>query len=141
MWIIFLEANGLVADQQKISAVAGGFGGSLDPQDGFGVALADLGDFNGDERGDIAVTASLDDDGGLDQGAFYLLFLDAVTPAAVFPYGCGLNPPSSLTVVSGQPSVGTSMVFALDNPFGTQAPGSGAAIFVSLAPDPAFPCG
>ena len=56
-------------------------------------------------------------------------------------YGCGVNPRGSLTVLSGAPRVGTSMVFGVDNPLGTQGPNSQAYLWMSLKPDALFPCG
>ena len=43
--------------------------------DFFGVSLADVGDMNGDSNADLAVGASLNNDGGTDLGAVYVLFL------------------------------------------------------------------
>jgi tetratricopeptide (TPR) repeat protein len=77
VWILFLNANGTVASAQKISETAGGFGGILDPDDRFSVSVAALGDLDGDGVGDLAVGALLDDDGGTDQGAVWILFLNA----------------------------------------------------------------
>lgn len=67
---------GTVRSEQKTSATAGGFGGLLDAPDAFGVSVASLGDLDGDGVGDLAVGASRDDDGGFDQGAVWILFLD-----------------------------------------------------------------
>ena len=52
-----------------------------------------------------------------------------------------MNPPGSLTVASGRPKLGTTMVLGVDNPFFTQAPGSLPYVVVSSGPDPGFPCG
>ncbi len=76
VYILFLNADGTVKDQQKISDTAGGFGGVLDNGDGFGSALAALGDLDGDNIVDLAVGAPADDDGGTDRGAVHILFLD-----------------------------------------------------------------
>ena len=57
------------------------------------------------------------------------------------PYGCGLNPPGSLAVSAGAPKLGTSVTLALDNPLGTQAPGSISFLAVRAAPAAGFPCG
>jgi len=56
--------------------VAGIPGGTLETQGKFGVAIADLGDFNRDGVPDIAVGSSGDDTGGSGQGAVYLLSLE-----------------------------------------------------------------
>ena len=56
-------------------------------------------------------------------------------------YGCGLNPPGSLTVVSGSPTLGNPTTFRLDNPLGTQASGL-AFLSISGKSFPGlFPCG
>ena len=56
-------------------------------------------------------------------------------------YGCGVNPPGSLDVLSGTPKLDTVMEFGLDNPLGTQAAGAAAVLLLSFDPDPAYPCG
>src|SRR6185436_14307341 len=77
LWLVFLNANGTVKAQQKISATAGGFGGNLDPGDRFGHSCALLGDLDADGVDDLAVAAVDDDDGGTNQGALWILFLHA----------------------------------------------------------------
>jgi hypothetical protein len=77
VWILFLNADGTVASEQKISESTGGFGGDLDPGDVFGGAIAALGDLDGNGTSELAVGAQLDDDGLADQGAMWILFLDA----------------------------------------------------------------
>src|SRR5262245_32750839 len=77
VWILFLNADGTVRDQQKISGSAGRFGGELEDNDNFGYSLAPLGDLDGDGHPELAAGAWYDDDGGIDQGAVWLLFLDA----------------------------------------------------------------
>src|SRR5262245_19458329 len=76
VWTLFLNPDGTVASETKISETAGGFGGVLDPSDLFGTSVAALGDLDGDGTGDLAVGAPNDDDGGPDQGAVWILFLD-----------------------------------------------------------------
>ncbi len=77
VWLLLLNPNGTVKAEQKISAVHGGFAGTLADGDHFGTSLAFLGDLNGDGIGDLAVGAELDDDGGANRGAVWILFLDA----------------------------------------------------------------
>ena len=59
----------------KISEGEGGFPGNLDPVDFFGLDVCRLGDVDGDGVADLAVGSSLDDDGGTDRGAVWVLFL------------------------------------------------------------------
>jgi hypothetical protein len=80
VYILFLNSNGTVKNQQKISDTAGNFtpgnvGGTLDQNEEFGHAVTGVGDLNGDSILDIAVGANRDDDGGFDNGALYNLFL------------------------------------------------------------------
>ncbi len=77
VWILFLNGDGTVQSHQKISDTQGGFTGVLDNSDFFGVDLASLGDLNGDGIGDLAVNAFGDDDGGVERGAVWILFLNA----------------------------------------------------------------
>ena len=77
VWILFMNNDGSVKSVGKISAERGGFDGNLDNNDHFGSALAGVGDLNGDGVNDLAVGASGDDDGGVDRGALWLLFLNA----------------------------------------------------------------
>ena len=76
VWILFLDTNGTVKSQQKISATQGGFTGTLDNSDSFGYSIANIGDLNGDTIIDIAVGALYDDDGTTDAGAVWILNLD-----------------------------------------------------------------
>jgi hypothetical protein len=80
VWILFLDENGTVKKQQKISDVQGRFSGALSDHDQFGASVSSLQDLNGDGVGDIAVGAPWDDDGPRDSGAVWLLFLEG-TPA------------------------------------------------------------
>ncbi|MET0066160.1 MAG: integrin alpha [Candidatus Thiodiazotropha sp.] len=75
VWILFLDSDGEVDVQQKISADQGGFEGDLDDGDAFGLSAANLDDLNGDGFLDLAVGAPGDDDGGANHGALWLLFL------------------------------------------------------------------
>lgn len=77
VWILSLNADGTVSSEQKISNEAGGFGGSLSGGDRFGSAVAPVGDLNGDGVQDLAVGADETDDGGVEQGAVWILFLNA----------------------------------------------------------------
>ncbi len=76
VWILFMDADGSVGSQQKISATAGGFTGALDEDDHFGNAVTATEDLDGDGVVDVAVGAWQDDDGGADRGALWILFLN-----------------------------------------------------------------
>ncbi|MDA8021304.1 MAG: integrin alpha, partial [Thermoanaerobaculia bacterium] len=76
VWIPFLSQQGRVRLHTKISDTSGGFSGHLDNGDQFGASVLPLGDLDGDGHFDLAVGASGDDDGGVDSGAIWILFLD-----------------------------------------------------------------
>lgn len=78
VYILFLNGAGRVIAQQKISDLVGGFTAVLDDNDEFGGAVAALGDLDGagGSAAALAVGAVYDDDGGLDRGAVYVLFLN-----------------------------------------------------------------
>jgi hypothetical protein len=75
VWILFLDAEGKVRQEQKIADDTGGFGGNLDDDDRFGSAVADIGDVNGDGIPDLAVGAPNADDGSDNAGAVWILFM------------------------------------------------------------------
>lgn len=77
--ILFLAANGSTLSQQKISDTAGNFTAIIDNADDFGGSIAYLGDLDGagPSVAALAVGAPADDDGGLDRGAVYILFLNS----------------------------------------------------------------
>jgi hypothetical protein len=75
VWVLFLNPDGTVKAQQKISAAEGGFGGALAPGDRFGSALALLGDLDPDEQADLVVGAPGDAGAGALRGAVWMLFL------------------------------------------------------------------
>ena len=77
VWILFLNANGTVKTNQKISNTKGNFTGALADWDLFGSSVANIGDLDNDGVNDIAVGAYGDDVGGTDQGAVWILFLNA----------------------------------------------------------------
>ncbi len=76
VWVLFLNRNGTVKSHQKISETEGGFTGRLDDDDRFGSSVASPGDLDGDGVADLAVGALVDDDGGVDRGAVWVLFLN-----------------------------------------------------------------
>jgi len=68
---------GHVVSAQKISDTAGGFTAPLDEEDQFGRSIVRLGDLDGDGVTDLMVGAHTDDDGGVDKGSVYVLFMHA----------------------------------------------------------------
>ncbi|MCB0992020.1 MAG: FG-GAP repeat protein, partial [Acidimicrobiales bacterium] len=76
VYVLFLNTDGTVKAEQKISATAGGLTGPLDANDHFGLGVGALGDLDGDGVPDIVVGATDDDDGTPDAGAVYVLFLN-----------------------------------------------------------------
>ena len=76
VYILFMNPNGTVKAEQKISGLAGGLTSTLLPADHFGVCVTGIGDHNGDGTLDLAVGAFHDKGGGLRRGALYILFLN-----------------------------------------------------------------
>lgn len=77
VWILFLNQDGTVKQTQKLSSESGGFDGDLNDNDHFGSAIAGVGDLDQDGIADLVAGARLDNDGGLDRGALWVLFLNA----------------------------------------------------------------
>ncbi|MCP5027972.1 MAG: hypothetical protein GY929_16980, partial [Actinomycetia bacterium] len=77
VYVLFLNADGTVKAEQKISSTAGGLTGPLDDYDFFGRSVAGVGDVDGDGIADIAAGAPADADGGSSRGAVYVLLLNA----------------------------------------------------------------
>jgi len=80
VYVLFLTPQGTVKAEQKISALAGGFAGTLSTEDSFGWSVENIGDLDGDGVIDLAVGATRDD-GDLpeptwDFGAVYILFMN-----------------------------------------------------------------
>ena len=68
---------GTVLSHQKISDTQGNFLGILDNTDLFSTGITSIDDLDGDGTTDIAVGARLDDDGGSNRGAVWILFLNS----------------------------------------------------------------
>jgi hypothetical protein len=83
VWILFLDVDTTGVDpaisvksHQKLSSTEGGLVEPLEQSDLFGLAVTAPGDLDDDGVIDLAVGALRDDDGGLDQGAVWVLFLN-----------------------------------------------------------------
>jgi len=77
VWILFMNSDGTVSSEQKISSSQGSFGGGIDDNDMFGSSITRIGDLNGDGISELAVGVSGDDDGGFERGALWILFMNA----------------------------------------------------------------
>ena len=73
--ILFLNPDGTVKAEQKISATQGSLQAVLDGNDQFGASVTSLGDLSGNGVASIAVGAHRDGDGAADAGAVYILNL------------------------------------------------------------------
>jgi len=81
VYVLFLNSDGTVKDYQKISDTAGNFTAPLGDSDVFGCSVGGIGDLDSDGVPDLAVRAHQDDDGGIDRGAVYVLFLASILPS------------------------------------------------------------
>lgn len=143
VWVLFLTPSGTVREWQKLSSTEGGVDVS-DLQVGgasLGTAIAGYPDYNSDGVFDLLATSYSLTDLGFTESSFFLLGLDDGIVGWGFPYGAGVNPPESLSLLSGRPVPGTSFTVGLDNPIATQSPGAATFLFASLEPDLAFPNG
>ena len=77
VWLLFLDTDASVKRSVRIGDAASGFVGPLHEDDGFGHALAGLGDLDGDGCPDLAVGAPGDHEAGPERGAVWILFLAA----------------------------------------------------------------
>ena len=104
VYVLFLNPDGTVKAQQKISSTSGGLQATLDLEDSFGWSVEPIGDLDGDGVIDLAVGATRDDGGDSDLlrdfGAVYLLELrrDGTVKATrriaadTLPFGAVLRP-------------------------------------------------
>ena len=76
VYVLFMNTDGTVSSNQKIADNTGGFNVTLADSDQFGISVAAVGDLDNDGVEDLAVGANLDDTGGTDRGAVYVLFMN-----------------------------------------------------------------
>ncbi len=76
LWVLFLDAASKVKGHVKLAEGLGGFDGDLSTGDKFGGSVTAIGDLDGDEVTDLAVGSYFDDDGGVNQGAVWILFMN-----------------------------------------------------------------
>jgi len=80
VWIIGLDSAGIPRDAFAIASGSTNFD-SLSAEARFGFSIANLGDWDSDGAPEIAVGALLDGDGGAENGAVYILYLDPSSSA------------------------------------------------------------
>ncbi len=76
VYVVYRNADKSVKGVKKISTGNSNFTGFLNTDDDFGISTVPLGDLDQDGYPDIAVGAPGDDDGGIDIGAVWILFLN-----------------------------------------------------------------
>ena len=113
LWVLFLDPDGTVRDQQKISETDGGFEGSLNDAGFFGSSIGFLGDHNGDGMGDVACGAHLDNDGGVMRGAVWVIFLNGAPPASATPRNGSHINPMALTSIT-RPVLGQTWIVEIE---------------------------
>lgn len=77
LWVLYMTEEGTVQGQHKIDDVTGGFEVELDDVDKFASSMTVVADLDGDGIKDWIVGTPLDDDGGSNRGALYILFMNA----------------------------------------------------------------
>ena len=77
-WLLFPGSNGKVNGAQKLSSLEGMLGATLTAGDRFGSAVAGVGNLDMERSTDLAVGAPFTDDGGIDTGSVWILFMDKV---------------------------------------------------------------
>lgn len=75
VYILFRDASANIDSVQKISAIEGNFNGFLNTGDDFGISVRCIGDLDQNGVPDLVVGAPGDDDGGIDIGAVWILFM------------------------------------------------------------------
>lgn len=111
VWIFFLNADGTVKSNQKISNTQGGFTGTLNNGVQFGQSVANVGDLDGDGVSELVAGANGDSDGGNLRGAVWILFMEGAPPNA--PPTIDVND-AIVTVDEGDTAANTGTVSDVD---------------------------
>jgi len=77
VYLLYGSDSETVAEIQKISRLEGDFGGFLNVDDEFGSSVRAIGDLDENGTIDLAVGAPGDDDGGMNIGSVWILFMHA----------------------------------------------------------------
>ena len=80
IWILGLDTAGVPRDGFSVESASANFA-ALSAEDRFGISIGNAGDWDGDGAPEIAVGALWDGDGGSQNGAVYLLYLDPSSSA------------------------------------------------------------
>jgi hypothetical protein len=116
-WILHMRRDGTVRSHHKISETYGGFEGTLNNADRFGLGIARLEDLNGDGTPELAAGAMGTDDGASLAGALWILFMEGRGLQASAEYrNAGANPESyrSWGDYAGTPVHGSTLELSLD---------------------------
>ncbi len=130
---VSLIASDSDADPLTYEAVGLPTGLALDPASGL---ISGILDRLADATVDVIVS---DGRGGTDGQRFSWSVGEGA--ADVRRLGCGTNPVGSLSLESGQPRIGTTLTFGVQNPTGLAGVGGSAVIAVAFRPDRNYPCG
>ena len=76
VWVLSLNTDGTVKASSKISDTEGGFNGNINGDAIFGTDIENIGDLDGDGVDDLAVGSRRDNDGGGNEGAIWVLFMN-----------------------------------------------------------------
>lgn len=76
LWILFMNPDFTVNNYTRINNISGGLNEVLEFEDYFGGSVLNIGDLDGDGITDLVVGAYRDDDGLVNSGSFYVLFMN-----------------------------------------------------------------